>query len=219
MRCNPSLLKIYVILLLCGILPGGIIGNDHVKAESVSFPHDPATFQPGAGSSIASGYCTMCHSAEYVYMQPPHNRDQWAEIVDKMRHSFGCPIPDEHVSQLVDYLVSQNSLQFPAFSNRANMGSSSRKSEGGNPNDGRKLYSVHCVNCHGSGGKGDGPIGQALLPPPADLTAAGNKSDEELLKTIQKGRPGTAMPSWEHDLSAQDIDDLLAYLRVLSRQE
>ncbi len=76
-----------------------------------------------------------------------------------------------------------------------------------------------CVNCHGGGGRGDGPAGKMLVPPPADLTSqkVKAKSDAELLKTIQEGRPGTAMIGFKGQLTEQDIRDLLAYVRSVSK--
>ena len=80
---------------------------------------------------------------------------------------------------------------------------------------GQRVFEKSCVNCHGVSGKGDGPIGRALIPPAADLTVLGNKSDKEVLDTIRNGRPGTAMPSWKNDLSPQEIMNVLAYIRTL----
>ncbi|MBM4123454.1 MAG: cytochrome c [Nitrospira sp.] len=76
-----------------------------------------------------------------------------------------------------------------------------------------------CVNCHGPSGRGDGPAGKMLVPPPADLTGPKTKAkpDAELLKTIQEGRPGTAMAPFKGQLSEQEIRDLLAYVRSLSK--
>jgi mono/diheme cytochrome c family protein len=67
-------------------------------------------------------------------------------------------------------------------------------------------------------GKGDGPIGKMLIPPAANLTVLGKKSDQELLATIQDGRPGTAMPSWKDNLSAQEIADVLFYVRSFGQK-
>lgn len=36
--------------------------------------------------------------------------------------------------------------------------------------DGHVLYTTHCASCHGTGGRGDGPVAQSLRVPPADLT-------------------------------------------------
>lgn len=35
---------------------------------------------------------------------------------------------------------------------------------------GRADYETLCAACHGSSGRGDGPVGRDLSPPPADLT-------------------------------------------------
>lgn len=35
---------------------------------------------------------------------------------------------------------------------------------------GRGEYVKNCASCHGIGGRGDGPVAQALTTPPADLT-------------------------------------------------
>jgi arsenite methyltransferase len=52
---------------------------------------------------------------------------------------------------------------------------------------------------------------------PANLTAPSTKrkSDAELLRTIHEGRPN--MPVWKHLLSEQEIRDVLAYVRTLTR--
>ncbi|MBI3604067.1 MAG: cytochrome c [Nitrospirae bacterium] len=76
-----------------------------------------------------------------------------------------------------------------------------------------------CVNCHGAGGRGDGPAGKMLTPPPADLTGPKTKakSDAEVLKTIREGRAGTAMVGFKGQLSEQETSALLSYIRSLSK--
>ncbi len=213
------------VLLLVGAtglawgLPTGGDDRDHVSI--LNLPSDPISFQPGSGSDLASRYCLMCHSAEYVYMQPPHPREQWMEIVSKMKTSFGCPISSDDMAPLVDYLVTQNSLQLSHSAPHVQRddqkeisGPSSNQS--GDPLKGKSLYDRHCVTCHGPGGKGDGPIGQVLIPPAANLTLLGKQSDKTILDTLRKGRPGTAMQAWEHDLNPQELNQLLSFLRTLT---
>ena len=183
---------------------------------AIVLPGDPFSFQPDSGSAIASRFCVICHSAEYVYTQPPHPQATWKRIVHKMQSAFGCPIPDDQVSQLVDYLVSQNGIQPTPLVEEVKEKGLSDKMAQGNRDDGKVVYETNCANCHGKEGKGDGPVGQALVPPPSDLTATKNKSYQELLKAINNGRPGTAMPSWKSDLSMQEIQDVLSYIRSLS---
>ena len=87
-----------------------------------------------------------------------------------------------------------------------------------NLDEGQRIYKQNCVNCHGSGGRGDGIAAAQLQPPPADLTASKTqeKQDRELLATIKLGRPGTAMPAWISELDEREIQNVLAYIRSLA---
>ncbi len=91
----------------------------------------------------------------------------------------------------------------------------------GDPTKGKVVFEKHCLSCHGPDGKGSGPMGPLLTPPAADYTSESSraKSDAELLHTIQEGRPGTAMRSFKKWLSKQEMRDVLAYVRSLSREE
>lgn len=91
----------------------------------------------------------------------------------------------------------------------------------GDSTKGKVVFEKHCMSCHGPDGKGSGPMGPMLTPPAADYTSESSraKSDAELLHTIQEGRPGTAMRSFKRWLSKQEMRDVLAYVRLLSRGE
>jgi mono/diheme cytochrome c family protein len=84
---------------------------------------------------------------------------------------------------------------------------------------GKAIYEKHCVACHGPQGKGDGPTGKVLVPPAADFTSAASKkkSDADLLKIIENGKPPTAMVAWKGQLSDQDIQHVLAYVKTLRK--
>ena len=88
------------------------------------------------------------------------------------------------------------------------------------PEAGKKLYLESCQNCHGPTGKGDSEMAAYLTPAPDDLTgkAAQSKSDAQLRKIIQEGRPGTAMTGYAASLDEAKIADLLAYIRSLQPQ-
>jgi mono/diheme cytochrome c family protein len=89
----------------------------------------------------------------------------------------------------------------------------------GVPAKGKAIYERLCIACHGAQGKGDGPAGEALMPPAADLTSSTveGKPDAELFHTIQNGRPPTAMPAFKGQLSDQQIHNMVAYIRSLGR--
>ncbi len=90
---------------------------------------------------------------------------------------------------------------------------------GGDSTKGKAVYEQRCLACHGPQGKGDGPTGKVLVPPAADFTSAASKkkSDADLLKTIENGKPPTAMVAWKGLLSDQDIQHVLAYVKTLRK--
>ena len=84
------------------------------STRSLVLPTDPFSFQPGKGQEVANAYCVICHSADYIYMQPEHSKEKWAAIIHKMKLVFGCPIPQGQIPALATYLFQQNSLSpFP----------------------------------------------------------------------------------------------------------
>jgi high-affinity iron transporter len=72
---------------------------------------------------------------------------------------------------------------------------------------GAVVYETNCTSCHGSLGKGDGPMAYGLDPRPADLTDGAALQDQSPLdyyRRISIGVVGTAMPAFETRLSAED---------------
>ncbi|MDR4494258.1 MAG: cytochrome c [Nitrospirales bacterium] len=82
---------------------------------------------------------------------------------------------------------------------------------------GQSLYQIHCAECHGEGGRGDGPRAALLAPRPGNLVSAATstKTDQELLSIIARGVPRTAMPGWETILWEEDRRNVLAFIRSL----
>jgi mono/diheme cytochrome c family protein len=78
---------------------------------------------------------------------------------------------------------------------------------------GAAVFARNCSGCHGPGGKGDGPAALSLLPAPRDLARV-QFSDQALSRVLWQGVPGSSMPGW-HDLPANDLRGLLAYVRSL----
>jgi mono/diheme cytochrome c family protein len=94
--------------------------------------------------------------------------------------------------------------------------------------EGRKLYVSYCQLCHGTKGKGDGPLAKAMKISPADLsTTVRSRSNTILTKIITgKGRQtitgrdrhnllSDAMPEWKDVFNDQQVQSLIAYLRFL----
>lgn len=91
-------------------------------------------------------------------------------------------------------------------------------SSGPDPESGRQVYATFCVICHQADGSGGG------LPGTAEFAAANfrqrgpdsplAKTDEQLLNIITNGAEGMPMPPFGGVLKAEQIDDVLSYLRV-----
>lgn len=100
---------------------------------------------------------------------------------------------------------------------RTGLGNTVAHAADGDAQKGKAVYARNCVLCHGPQGRGDGPVGKTINPPAADFTSAAskNKTDAELLATIETGRPPTAMVGWKGQLSEAEIQDVLAYVKSL----
>lgn len=86
---------------------------------------------------------------------------------------------------------------------------------------GRELFVRQCMVCHGETGDGAGSFAYLMNPRPRNfktgkfkLTTTENliPSDEDLMRTITRGMPGSAMPPWGH-LPQADLRALVAYVR------
>ncbi|HEY3244172.1 MAG TPA: ethylbenzene dehydrogenase-related protein [Phycisphaerae bacterium] len=91
---------------------------------------------------------------------------------------------------------------------------------------GRELFLKNCAICHGDAGDGAGPFAYLMNPRPRNLQKRRFKlattqnqipSDADLLRTISRGMPGSAMPPWG-DLPQADLETLVAYVRDINVQ-
>jgi mono/diheme cytochrome c family protein len=83
--------------------------------------------------------------------------------------------------------------------------------------DGALIYSQHCVICHGEKGDGDTRVRRGLSAPPRDFTTSQSQTEltrERMLQSVARGRPGTAMMSFEDRLSADEIAAVVDYIRT-----
>jgi len=89
---------------------------------------------------------------------------------------------------------------------------------------GREVYRHYCQTCHGETGAGDGFNAFNLDPHPRDLSDPGfqkKRSDAELADAIRRGGSGVGlsplMPPWGRTLSAQQIDQVVLYVRSMKK--
>ena len=87
-------------------------------------------------------------------------------------------------------------------------------------------YRLYCVQCHGSNGNGEGinntSGGLSVAPRNhADAAEMSKLTDDELRRAISEGgdavNKSELMPPWGVTLAANEIDELVAYLRKLCK--
>jgi DMSO reductase family type II enzyme heme b subunit len=93
---------------------------------------------------------------------------------------------------------------------------------------GKTVYDKRCGYCHGDEGRGDGPAAEFFMPRPRDFTAGLYKyrstptgkmpRDEDLLKTIDHGLPGTGMPGWDDVLNEKERMAVAQYIKTFSKR-
>ena len=95
---------------------------------------------------------------------------------------------------------------------------------------GKASYETNCMSCHGTTGKGDGPVGAVLNPSPRDFSTGDFKfdtngdgspgGDADLKGVIQNGAGsygGTPLMAPWPSLSDSEIANLIAYIRTLKQ--
>ncbi|MSS73999.1 MAG: c-type cytochrome [Candidatus Latescibacteria bacterium] len=91
---------------------------------------------------------------------------------------------------------------------------------------GKATYEKQCTDCHGPQGRGDGEAAYLLYPRPRDFVTAKYRlistwdnapTDEDLFRTISRGMPGSAMPSWAH-LPEKSRWGLVHYVKAFAEQ-
>jgi len=79
------------------------------------------------------------------------------------------------------------------------------------------LYAQRCLNCHGPGGRGDGPVAMNLpVRTPDFRETVERKSNPQIRRVIAEGRG--MMPAFDPALRPSEINDLLQMVRFLSRE-
>lgn len=82
---------------------------------------------------------------------------------------------------------------------------------------GQPTFDAKCAMCHSKDGSGNSPMGKNMKVPDLRSKAVQSKSDADLHNFIAKGKG--IMPGYSNKLSKDEINDLVAYIRVLGKKK
>jgi len=213
-----------------GIYPGSSrIGPDLQNLDS-RYPSsllrirlaEPNTLQPGTVMPSYSHLSDRQINALIAYLEgSPVLTGGWDAI--RARNDIESAVPNEILHSLSGYFDFETGIFIPPIIDAPEFVIT-----------GSGIYNSRCAACHGTGGKGDGPVswrewdsgeisvrGPSPLVPPADLTTreVSEYSTVMLYWRIAEGVPGTQMPAWSGTLSEDGIWFLVGYIRSLSSYE
>jgi hypothetical protein len=78
-------------------------------AAEIELPPETAVLRTSAlpGYEIAAKKCVICHSSDYISLQPPGmSLRQWTAELVKMQKAFGAPIDDQELGIIAIYLTA-----------------------------------------------------------------------------------------------------------------
>lgn len=78
---------------------------------------------------------------------------------------------------------------------------------------GKRLYDIHCLVCHGTGGLGDGIVGKKYVPDPMNLTLdyVQRQPDGQIFYTISHG--SIDMSFYRDSIPVKDRWDVVNYIK------
>ncbi len=101
--------KILPVLFLLALLsPWPTIGPGLAATESaktIVLPPEDWDLRPGPGLQRVQLSCVLCHSLDYIKLQPPLTKAQWSAVVTKMIRVYGAKITADDAGTISDYLA------------------------------------------------------------------------------------------------------------------
>ena len=69
-----------------------------------TLPAETTRLKPGPGLEVVQQNCVLCHSVDYISIQPRLTAAQWRASVVKMQSKYGAPIATNRIDEITGYL-------------------------------------------------------------------------------------------------------------------
>jgi len=92
------------------LLVAGVAFAAAATAAPLSYqaPPETAELAPGPNVEFAQGFCSVCHSLDYITTQPRQLPDPaafWTAEVSKMQKAYGARLSDDNKRKIIEYLA------------------------------------------------------------------------------------------------------------------
>lgn len=99
-------MKKIIVLLMLSAVAGFAYAGPEGSVHSIQLPEIKTELKAGEGKEVTERFCGICHSLDYITMQPKFARAQWTGVVNKMIKVMGAPIPEKDAKIIVGYLTA-----------------------------------------------------------------------------------------------------------------
>jgi cbb3-type cytochrome c oxidase subunit II len=187
------------------------------------YPRLPESQDARRGGPLYARDCASCHGSQGAGDGPgaaglhpkPANFTEHEYTMDRLSQALWNGVPGSAMPGWRDVPVVELSAMASVV-----RGFHSVQLEPSLPQDvlelGRRVYSEHCVNCHGEKGAGDGPAGDQFPVPPSNFQTA-RPSIAASLKALRNGVEGTPMAPWGEQLSEAELSAVAYFVRGFYR--
>jgi len=205
-------------------VPIAMTGGYSLSAPVLHPASDPDDLQGevSRGGALFAANCASCHGSSGT-----GDGKASASLLPKPANLTAARFSDERLSSVLWNGVAGSSMppwrQLPTEDLRALVayiqslhvpGAVPSTQGAASPNEGESLFTANCASCHGARGAGNGPVAGALAPQPTNFHL--KKPDRErVLEVLANGLPGTAMPPWKSQLSVDQRQALVEFVRSL----
>ncbi len=104
MRIPIVILSIALLAVATSAGADGLIKNG--TSRSITLPPSQIELKPGPGLEATRGYCSICHSLDYITTQPKFPLAKWQGTVTKMIKVYGAPINEANAKVIAEYITS-----------------------------------------------------------------------------------------------------------------
>lgn len=183
------------------------------------------------GRKLFNTYCFLCHGVDGKGAGPlakslkekPKNLVANAKLRELSLREMSRTIKGKGahggISEMPQWGVVLSEPQIESIASYVMFLQRSKTPLRGDPELGRVTYERYCVACHGMGGTGDGVMTKVLPIKPTNHTskAMAELTDRDLIAVISEGsKEDKYMPGWKDVLTAEEIDGVVSYIRLLS---